>query len=261
MLVPSEGKDLLALDFAAIEARVLAWLAGQRDVLAVFAGHGKIYEYTAAKIYNGRIETVTPEQRFIGKVACIAEGELVLTEVGLIPIEQVPSCVRVWDGVEWVSHDGPIFQGEREVIQCQGLMATTDHQVFTGEGQTLSFGDCAAWMVSIVRTGRGVLPVLVGDSGRLQGEARYGFSAHSKRRVWDLLNAGPRNRFTVSGVLVSNCLALGYGGGRMAFAKMAKQYGVDISEDQAEVIKSDWRDANPFIWITKSALWSQKLLS
>lgn len=112
MLVPSEGKDLLALDFAAIEARVLAWLAGQRDVLAVFAGHGKIYEYTAAKIYNGRIETVTPEQRFIGKVAV---------------------------------------------------------------------------------------------------------------------------------------LALGYGGGRMAFAKMAKQYGVDISEDQAEVIKSDWRDANPFI--------------
>jgi DNA polymerase len=33
----------------------------------------------------------------------------------------------------------------------------------------------------------------------------------------------------------------------MAFAKMAKQYGVDIPEDQAEVIKSDWREANPFI--------------
>ena len=33
----------------------------------------------------------------------------------------------------------------------------------------------------------------------------------------------------------------------MAFAKMAKQYGLISLEDLPRVIKSDWRDANPFI--------------
>jgi hypothetical protein len=34
----------------------------------------------------------------------------------------------------------------------------------------------------------------------------------TKRRVWDILNAGPRNRFTCEGLLVSNCLVLDFGG-------------------------------------------------
>ena len=32
----------------------------------------------------------------------------------------------------------------------------------------------------------------------------------TKRRVWDILNAGPRHRFTANGLLVSNCLVLDY---------------------------------------------------
>lgn len=74
MLVSSEGKDILALDFASIEARIVAWLAGQLDILAVFAGHGKIYEYTASRIYRIAMETVDSKQRFIGKVAVLALG-------------------------------------------------------------------------------------------------------------------------------------------------------------------------------------------
>lgn len=34
----------------------------------------------------------------------------------------------------------------------------------------------------------------------------------TQRRVWDILNAGPRHRFTAAGLLVSNCLVLDYGG-------------------------------------------------
>ena len=45
--IPSEGNHLLVADFAAIEARVIAWLAGERWVNEVFATHGKIYEATA----------------------------------------------------------------------------------------------------------------------------------------------------------------------------------------------------------------------
>ncbi|WP_026318133.1 DNA polymerase [Algicola sagamiensis] len=74
MLTASEGKRLLVVDYAAIEARVLPWLAGQDDILDVFRGHGKIYEYTATQIYNIPLEQVTSEQRFIGKIATLALG-------------------------------------------------------------------------------------------------------------------------------------------------------------------------------------------
>ncbi len=68
------GKKLMGADFSAIEARALAWLAGEEDVLKIFRGDGKIYEFTAAQIYGVPIQKVTPEQRQIGKVATLALG-------------------------------------------------------------------------------------------------------------------------------------------------------------------------------------------
>ncbi len=73
-IVPKSGFDLLSADFSAIEARVLAWLAGQEDVLEIFRSHGKIYEHAAAGIYNCPMEKVTKNQRQIGKVAVLALG-------------------------------------------------------------------------------------------------------------------------------------------------------------------------------------------
>lgn len=74
MICAPEGKRLIVADYSAIEARVLAWLAGQADVLKVFRGHGKIYEHTASQIYRVPFESVTKDQRFIGKVATLALG-------------------------------------------------------------------------------------------------------------------------------------------------------------------------------------------
>jgi DNA polymerase len=73
-IIPREGFDLMAADFSAIEARALAWLAGQEDILEIFKGHGKIYEHAAAGIYNCAISAVTKDQRQIGKVATLALG-------------------------------------------------------------------------------------------------------------------------------------------------------------------------------------------
>lgn len=69
-----DGHDFIGCDFSAIEARVLAWLANQKDVIEVFATHGKIYELAASKIFNVPLDQVTKEQRTIGKVAVLALG-------------------------------------------------------------------------------------------------------------------------------------------------------------------------------------------
>ncbi len=74
MITAPEGKDLVAMDFSAIEARALAWLAGEERVLKIFRTHGKIYEHAAAGIYNKTLEQVTKDERQIGKVAVLALG-------------------------------------------------------------------------------------------------------------------------------------------------------------------------------------------
>lgn len=74
MITARKGHDLVAMDFSAIEARVLAWLAGEEKVLDIFRTHGKIYEHAAAGIYNKTIEGVNKDERQIGKVAVLALG-------------------------------------------------------------------------------------------------------------------------------------------------------------------------------------------
>jgi DNA polymerase len=74
MLIAAKGNELVACDFSAIEARVLAWLAGQESVLEIFRTHGKIYEHAAASIYRVPIDEVTKDQRQRGKVAVLALG-------------------------------------------------------------------------------------------------------------------------------------------------------------------------------------------
>ena len=73
-LIAKPGHVLVGCDFSAIEARVLAWLAGEEKILKAFRGDGKVYERAAADIYRVRMEDVTKEQRQIGKVAVLALG-------------------------------------------------------------------------------------------------------------------------------------------------------------------------------------------
>ena len=57
-LIPKDGCRFLVADFSAIEARTLAWLAGEEWVLEEFRGKGKIYEATAARMYHVPADTI-----------------------------------------------------------------------------------------------------------------------------------------------------------------------------------------------------------
>lgn len=74
MIIAEPGKRLLVCDFASIEARVLAWLAGQLDLLEIFRANGDVYKAMAAKIYSVPAAEVTKAQRQIGKIAILGLG-------------------------------------------------------------------------------------------------------------------------------------------------------------------------------------------
>jgi DNA polymerase len=78
-LVPGGPCTFVDADFSAIEARLIAWLAGEEWVLDVFRTTGKIYEATAARIFGVPFESIVKgnpnyKYRQRGKVATLALG-------------------------------------------------------------------------------------------------------------------------------------------------------------------------------------------
>jgi DNA polymerase bacteriophage-type len=107
--VPSKGHKLMVADFSAIEARVIAWLAGEQWRLDVFATHGKIYEASASQMFGVPLELIkkgNPEYalRQKGKVAELAlgyqGGSGALISMGALNMglteDELPDIVRRW---------------------------------------------------------------------------------------------------------------------------------------------------------------------
>ena len=183
---------------------------------------------------------------------CIGEGSPVLTDRGLVPIEKVQLTDKVWDGVEWVQHEGVVYKGTQSVIDLDNLVVTPEHLILTTEGDYVCARSIQAGIRRPAIGGNGSLPQTVsalswedepqgqrvcgvhgaecptrslvalgenGQSGLSTNELRIGAkvaawddcagssnqAAPRTARVYDILNAGPRHRFTVSGIVVSNC--------------------------------------------------------
>ena len=151
-IVAPDGYVIVGADLSAIELRLGLAFGGQMDKVKLLGEGVDLYKDFAAQVYNVAYEDITDSQRFMGKT-CIAEGELVLTPRGLVPIEDIKVDDRLWDGVEWVQHDGLIYQGEKDVITYQGLTATPDHKVYLEDGTTCEFGDAANKGMRIAVTG------------------------------------------------------------------------------------------------------------
>ncbi len=172
---------------------------------------------------------------------CVARGTLVMTDCGEVPIEQVTTQMKLWDGVEFVSHGGVIFKGVKPVIHYAGLTATEDHNVWTGDGWE-RFAACKQQRIAIrvsaiggeaVRESCGYYRDDHCEPGLAQGTYSGPDGQQSPLRtrkhslgqpdrtgqqqtttppglqeeveVYDILNAGPRHRFTANGLIVSNC--------------------------------------------------------
>ena len=68
------GSVVINCDSSQIEARVLAWLAGQDDVVRQFASGEDVYSIFASKVYNRTITKTDPVERFVGKTCVLGLG-------------------------------------------------------------------------------------------------------------------------------------------------------------------------------------------
>lgn len=107
--IPEPGYRFIVADFSAIEARVIAWLAGEKWVLDEFRGPGRIYEATASQMFRVPVERIVKgnpeyELRQKGKVATLAcgyqGGAGAMIQMGALSMglkeEELPEIVAAW---------------------------------------------------------------------------------------------------------------------------------------------------------------------
>jgi hypothetical protein len=257
-------------DYAQIEARVLAWLAGQADLIQTFASGGDPYSEMASEIFGRPItkkstddslpEGVTP--RFIGKtvvLGCFSAETKVYTDAGLKRIVDVQASDMVWDGSTWVHHRGLLCQGEREVLCWQGIGVTPDHLVLTHDSWehasqvVLEKGRLLESALSLGSSASSAGAPTSGTGGLSGSSSSESLISTKKCETYDLAFAGPRNRFAIYSdlgpLIVHNC---GYGLGAKKFREQIDTvYDVQISEEFAEKCIRAFRkkySAIPALW-------------
>lgn len=138
------GRELVAGDFAGIEARTVLALAGQYDKCDLLAAGFDAYIDMALDIFGLPRFDLTDKalvkafkeahtaERQTGK-NCFAAETPVLTDTGWKPIVNVRIKDRLWDGEEWVTHKGLLRQGGKITVSVHGISATPEHPVLCGE--------------------------------------------------------------------------------------------------------------------------------
>ena len=151
--IAKENHTFAVADFSAIEARVIAWLAGEDWRLDVFNTHGKIYEASASMMFNIPIEEITKgsDLRQKGKVAELALGyqggvgalktmggeRMGLSEVEMSSIVKKwrasnPSIVALWSDIEKCAMRA-VMTKRTYISDYRGLIFNFDGSVLTIE--------------------------------------------------------------------------------------------------------------------------------
>ena len=270
------GKLIGVADSSNIEARMLATWAGQTDLILQFANKEDAYLKFAIEVYQRPLNKKdNPLERFVGKT-CIAEGTLVLSHQGWKPIEAITTDDLLWDGQEWVRHQGLVNNGIKPTLNLCGAWLTPDHLILSGTQwlETQSVLTDESILCRALDTGAENLPLQATLLGQEAVSARCWLNAavmnqntesiskiskilralgvrfalrklqalngigHTAKRVFDILNSGSRNRFTIltnaGPLVVHNCiLGLGYGTGanKLQHTLHVGQGGISVDLD------------------------------
>lgn len=248
VIVADEGKTFAIADLSSIESVVLGWIAQCPAIDETFRSGRDSYKMFAVEYYGIEYEEVTKAQRSFSKppvLGCFAEDTLVLTDKGYLPIVYVEKRHKVWDGVEFVEHDGVVDQGEKETIRGYGVSATPDHKFLVGEDEWEEF-QYLSELDAEIAVALAELDMPEVEQQEIIPTRTYTGTGFT--RTYDILNAGPRNRFTIltdrGPMIVHNC---GYMLGWKGLIAYAEGYGVDMTKDQAKNAVDTFRGMYPEI--------------
>ena len=185
-ILAPEGYVVIDCDSSQIEARILAWFAGQEDLVTAFERGEDVYKQMASAIYNKPEASITKEERFVGKttiLGCFGADTLVLTSSGWKRIVEVQSTDTLWDGEEWVNHQGVIPQGVKQTIRALGVNATPDHEILTEHGWRVWSEVTTNPSLTQSAINKGSLPSQIGSSILNQRADQQGGTLSSGVRV------------------------------------------------------------------------------
>ena len=156
-----------------------------------FGGESIEYMGMDATKHWSRVESYGP--KFVEN--CIAEGSLVITEQGPVPIERVTPGMKVWDGEQYVAHSGVACKGVQPTICVDGLRMTPEHRILSSVG----------WVEARCAPGLHWMDFLMGpDRHRIHADYEV-----KPMRVYDILDCGQDHRFGLwnghRACIVHNC--------------------------------------------------------
>jgi len=180
-IIAPVGYTLVDCDSSQIEARVLAWVAGQDDLVEAFANKEDVYIKMASKIYNVKEEDVTKEQRFVGKSTILGAGygmgavrfaEQLKSFGTTIDVEEARRIIQIYRDANW-----KISQFWRN---CQNMLVDMSRE------ETKSFGALGIVKSVETATGYGIklpsgLVMRYDDLQYEQGERGLEFSYKTRR--------------------------------------------------------------------------------
>jgi len=144
-IVAPDGYTLIDCDSSQIEARVLAWFAGQTDLTNAFRKKEDVYVKMAARIYGIQEDQVSKDQRFVGKTTILGAGygmgalkfQAQLKSFGTeIDLDEARRIINIYRDANWkISHvwreaqnmvsrmaNGDTYQfGKKDVIEVIGV--------------------------------------------------------------------------------------------------------------------------------------------
>ncbi len=215
--IPSPGHRLVVADFSAIEARVIAWLAGEEWRLEVFRTHGKIYEASASQMFGVPIEEITKgsDLRQKGKVAELALGyqggpgaliNMGALEMGLTE-DELPDIVYRWRNANrrivdlWYSLENAALEVMRtgQPVGIRGLLLSREGDLANGQD----------FLTTTLPSGRKLFyarPFL--NQNELGKEALYYHGVNQKTRKWEIVSTyGGKLTENIVQAISRDCLA------------------------------------------------------